>query len=300
MSVVWTESSHGIDWRLELERDRLLPGRLVSGRVWLTAHGAFEAQRLLVTLLGTEHWQHEVTETDAQGHTRTRVVTSRAEVAREPVAVLDAVRLADGETREAAFQLPVPPLGPATLEANVAGVTWILEAKLDVPGGFDSRLERPVRVLQPTALLRAGVVPVGQFALYGGADVAEDGVTGSVELDPVPLACGEAFRGRILLHAPGRTELQEIRAELRVRVESTVGGGRQEDITAWAAVLVPTGILEGDRTIEFEGLLPDRALPTIELPHGRTAAGLHVILARPWAPDTRLVRDVAMATTTEL
>jgi len=41
-------------------------------------------------------------------------------------------------------------------------------------------------------------------------------------------------------------------------------------------------------------------LPTIDLPHGRARAEFHVILAQAWAPDTHYVRDVAVATTTEL
>lgn len=50
----------------------------------------------------------------------------------------------------------------------------------------------------------------------------------------------------------------------------------------------------------FQSTLPDVALPTIELPHGATAAALHVILATAWAPDPHLVRDIAIATTAEL
>jgi hypothetical protein len=38
----------------------------------------------------------------------------------------------------------------------------------------------------------------------------------------------------------------------------------------------------------------------IGLPHGRSDAQLHVILARAWAPDTHLVRDVAICSTIEL
>lgn len=298
--VVWTESSHGVDWRVELARADLLPGRLVAGRIQLAAHGAFEAEALRIGLTATEHWKHEETSTDSEGHTTTRIVTSREVVVREPVSLLDRVSLADGETREIAFEQPVPPLGPASLDADVAGLEWTFEAKLDVPGGFDSRLERTVTVHQPTALLRAGAVTVGQFALFDSADVAADGVTGALELDPVPLACGQPFRGRVVLQVPVRLQLQEIRAELRVHVEATVNQGRSEDITAWSAVLVPSGTLDGERTIEFEGVLDSRPLPTVELPHGKTAATFHLILARAWAPDTHLVRDVAIATTSEL
>ena len=298
--IVWIESSAGVDWHVELERADLLPGRLVAGRIRVVAAHGFSADALEIDLTATEHWKHEVTQTDGQGHTTTRIVTSKAEVVREPVVLLAPVSLAAGETREFAFEQPVPPLGPASLDADVAGLEWVFEAKLNVSGGFDSRLERAVLVHQPTALLRAGAVPVEEFALYGSADVAADGITGTIELDPVPLACGQPFRGRVVLHAPSALKLQHVRAEVQVRVQATVSGGHSETITAWSSVLVPEGVLEGERTIEVEGVLDPRPLPTFELPHGRTAATFHVILARAWAPDTHLVRDVAIATTTEL
>jgi hypothetical protein len=299
-TVAWTESSHGIDWAVELERADLLPGRIVRGRLRLTARDAFAADALRIGLTATEHWKHEETYTDAQGHVQTRIVTSHGEVVREPVVLLAPVSLTAGETRELAFEQPVPPLGPASLEADVAGVEWIFEAKLDVPGGFDSRTERVVTVHQPTALLRAGAVPVGEFALYDSADFADGEVSGSIELYPVPLVCGAPFRGRAIIKASGALKLQEIRAELRVDVEATVSGGQKETITAWEAVLLPEGTLGGDRTIEFEGQLPERPLPTVELLHGRTAARFELILAIAWAPDRHLVRDVAVATTAEL
>ena len=299
-AVVWTDSSQGVEWRVELARADLLPGRLVPGKIQLTSRDGFTANALRISLTATEHWKHEVTETDAQGHTTTRIVTSREVVAREPVDLLAPVNLAAGETREFAFEQPVPPLGPASLDADVAGIEWLFEAKLDVPGGFDSRMERAVVVHQPTALLRAGAVPVGEFALYGSADVGDGDVTGTIELEPVPLACGEPFRGKVVVRVPAAVQLQEIRAEVRVDVEATVSRGRRETVTAWETILVPALRLEGERTIEFEAVLPPRPLPTVELPHGNTAATFHVILARAWAPDTHLARDVAIATTTEL
>ena len=298
--VVWTESSHGVDWRVEIARTDLLPGRLVPCRIGLTARDAFSANALRISLNATEHWKHEVTQTDAQGHPTTRIVTSREVIVREPVDLLAHVSLAAGETREIAFEQPVPPVGPASLDADVAGLEWTFEAKLDVPGGFDSRTERAVTVHQPTALLRAGAVPVGQFALYESADVTDGEITGSIELEPVPLVCGGPFRGRAVIRMPGPVQLQEVRADVRVNVEATVSGGRSETITAWEAILVAAPTLDGERTIEFEGALSPRPLPTVELPHGKTATTFHVILARAWAPDTHLVRDVAIATTDEL
>jgi hypothetical protein len=299
MGVVWTDSSHGVDWRLELERDVLLPGRLIAGRIDVASHGTIDARALVVVLRAEEHWKYEVTDTDSQGHTSTRIVTERRTLVTEPVEVEGAVHLGPGDTRSWTFELPVPPLGPASLEADVAGVDWTIEAKLDVPGGLDSSIERAVRVVQPVALLRSGAVGVGEFALYASADVAADGVTGTIALDPVPLCSGEPFRAVVTLHAGGTHRLQEIRAEVRVKVEATVANGRDESIMAWSGV-VSTTELTGDRSIELAGTLSPRALPSIELPHGRASATFHVILATAWARDPHLIRDVAIATTLEL
>ena len=300
MTTAWTGSSGGVDWRLELERDRLLPGRLVDGRVTVTTRHPVDARGLVVSLVGEEHWKYQVTTTDAQGHTHTETRTGHEALPPEPVMVASPVSLAAGETRAWPFQLPVPALGPATLEADVAGASWSAEAKLDIAGGLDSSIEVPVRILQPTALLRAGVVHVGAFALYEAADAQAGGVSGSIELDPVPLVPGQPFRGRLVLRPDGALRLQEVRVELRVRVEATVSGGLNETLVPWSAVVAPAMELAGERTFELSGTIDDVALPTIELPHGRASAELHVILARAWARDPHLVREVALATTLEI
>jgi hypothetical protein len=125
-------------------------------------------------------------------------------------------------------------------------------------------------------------------------------VTASMKLEPMPLACGEPFSGRVDLSFARATNLQEIRAELRVEVEATVSSGQKEEITAWSGVLAPAGTYAGALGIDVHGTLDARPLPTIELPHGKAQATFRVILARAWAIDTHLVRDVALATTTEL
>jgi hypothetical protein len=296
----WEDSSHGVGWRVALDTDRLMPGRLTAGTVTVTAEDAFDARALVVALVAVEHWQHDETTTDAQGDTSTRTVTSDDQLVREPVGLSGPLRLAPGETRAYPFQMPVPPLGPASLDATVAGLTWTFEAKLDRPGWPDSRIEVPVRVVQPVALLRAGVVHVGEFALYPEADAGKDDLTAAITLDPVPLCSGAPFRGSVILRSTAARRLQEIRAEIRVQVDATVAHGKHETITPWAAVLVPEAEVHGERTIPFEGALADAPLPTIELPHGTASAAFHLILATAWARDPHLVRDVTIATTLEL
>jgi Arrestin (or S-antigen), N-terminal domain len=300
LTASWQQSSHGADWRLDLDTDRLVPGRLTAGTLTVAAHEAIDARGLVAALVGVEHWQHDETTTDGQGHTSTRTVTSTNELVREPIQLSGSLLLGPGETRTFPLQMPVPPLGPASLEATVAGLAWTFEAKLDRPGRPDSRIEVPVRVVQPVALLRAGVVHVGEFALYPEADAGKDDLTAAITLDPLPLCSGAPFHGEVILRSAAARKLQEIRAEVRVRVEATVSSGKKETITPWTAVLVPALEFQGERRLQFEGTLVDTPLPTIELPHGKASGQFNLILATAWARDPHLVRDVTIATTLEL
>jgi hypothetical protein len=227
-------------------------------------------------------------------------VTTRHELVREPVQVAEAIELAPGERRSFEVQMPVPPLGPATLDATVATLDWTFEAKLDRPGWPDSRIEVPVRVVQPVALLRAGVVHVGEFALYPEADAGDPGLTAAIALDPMPLIAGSPFRARIALRCGAQRQLQELRAEIRVRVRATVPSGLSQTITPWGATISGPTEVAGERVLEVDGAFPDVALPTIELPHSTAHAEFHLILATAWARDPHLVRDLTIATTDEL
>ncbi len=299
MGGAWDGSDGGVRWHLELDRTDLLPGRLVGGRVRLTSPDGVEARGLVVTLRGEERWVYETTSTDADGHMRTERHTGRQDLPPEPVLVASPISLGPGETHEAAFGLPVPGLGPPTVAAEMAAVEWTVEAKLDIEGSRDSSIEAPVRVVQPVALLRAGVVPVGEFALYPEAEIDGD-LAGSIALDPVPLAAGSPFTGRVTLRAPDRIGVRAVRAELRVAVKATVSGGLSETIVAWSGTLAGAGTIEGERVFDLAGTIDAAAPPTTELPHGRVSARFAVVLDRAWAPDTHAGRDVALASTLEL
>jgi hypothetical protein len=292
-------SDGGVSFALTLDRVGLLPGRAAGGSVRLTFQGSRSVRGIVASLIATEHWQYRETRHDANGRTSTRTVTREEELRRLPVQLAGPGEHAAGSTVEFPLELPVPPLGPATLDASVAGVSWRLEVKCDVPG-FDASIEQDVVVLQPTALLRAGVIDVAQFALWPNADAAADGSRASIALDPVPLCIGSPFGG-LLSIATGPTNLQEIRLELRSKVEATVASGLEEEITLWAGRVAGAGEFGGaEHAIAFDGSLPARWLPTVRLPHGRADAQFHVILAKAWAPDTHLVRDVAICSTTEI
>ena len=293
-----TQSDGGVDFTLDLERRALLPGQIAAGTVRLAFRNDIECRGIVASLVATEQWQWQSTHRDANGHTSTRTETERRELQRLPVQLSGPATHAAGETAEFRLELPVPPLGPATFEGTVSRLTWELEVKVDVPG-FDANVTVDIVVLQPTALLRAGVVSVGQFALWPSADVAADDARGSIALDPVPLCIGAPFGG-LLSIATGPTKLQEIRLELRQQIRATVSSGLKEEITLWTSVVAGEGEFGGEKAMAFNGELPARWLPTIRLPHGEAHAQFHVILAKPLARDTHLVRDVAICSTTEL
>ena len=235
------------------------------------------------------------------GRPSTRTVTKTVELQRLPVMLSGQVSLERGERRELPFEVPVPPLGPATLEATVSRLTWDLEIKLDRPNDVDSSIVVPVRVLQPTALLRAGVVDVAEFALYEAADSATDVARGTVEIKPMPICVGAPFDGHLTIETSGQLDLQEVRAEIRVQVKATVAGGQDEELTLWTGQIVGPGPFGGaSQVLAFRGDVPATYLPTIELPHGRADATFHVILARAWNRDPHLVRDVTVCSTTEI
>lgn len=301
MSVTVNQTEGGVTFELELERADLLPGRLTAGKVKLTFRDRVDMRGIVAALVATEQWQHEETTTDAQGHVSTHIETERHELQRLPVALAAAGHFEAGRTVEFPLELPVPPLGPATLEGTVSRLTWHLEVKTDVPGGFDHTLTTDVIVLQPTALLRAGVIDVGQFALFNSADVAANGAHGAINLNPMPLCVGAPFRGQLTVATGSPMRLQEVRLELRVKVKATVSSGCEEEITLWTGHVAGEGEFGGaEQAIAFEGTLPALHLPTVELPHGRADASFHVILARAFAPDTHLVRDVTICSTTVL
>lgn len=300
MSVVARASVGGFDLELELATVELLPGRLVDGRLRVTAVGGDGIRGARVTLVGTETWRYDQTTTDSDGHTRTETHTRNEDLPHVPIAVLGAARLAAGVPLDTPFQVPVPSLGPASFDGTELNVTWELRANLDVPG-FDPSIVLPVRVLQPVALLRAGVLDVAQFALYDEADVGADGLAGSLRLEPMPLCVGEPFRGTLTMTQGASRTVQEVRLELRTTVKATVSGGREETITVWAGRLAETGEFGGEeRSYDFEGALDDRDLPTIRTAHGRADAAFHVVIATAWTRDPHLVRDVAICSTMEL
>ncbi|HEX5467147.1 MAG TPA: hypothetical protein VFW92_10790, partial [Candidatus Limnocylindrales bacterium] len=124
----------------------------------------------------------------------------------------------------------------------------------------------------------------------------------TLALDPVPLCCGAPFRGTLTATTGRPIELQAVRVALYVDAGATVSSGEKESILLWQGRLHGPGLFGAaeEVTLPVEGTLPVTWLPTVELPHGRSSARLEITLARAWAPDVHLTRDVAVCSTTEL
>jgi hypothetical protein len=81
-----------------------------------------------------------------------------------------------------------------------------------------------------------------------------------------------------------------------------VASGLKEDKTLWAGRIAEPVRLEGQTTTPFEvsGVLAPGAWPSSRLPHGAADTKVRVVLARAWARDAHLERDIAVCTTIEI
>ncbi|HLY35220.1 MAG TPA: hypothetical protein VKU35_00740 [Candidatus Limnocylindria bacterium] len=295
-----TETSGG-QWSVELEPSVLLPSRDAHAAVTFTPDRELNARSVRARLTGTERYRYRRTESDGKT-SRTVEHTGSDEVGRVDTILAGPVRLAAGQPVSWAWTFHVPDLGPASFEGGVLRCDWELAVHVDMRMALDPHLRQPVHVAQPSALLQAGVVDAGAYALFEEAPINVDAHPAQLKLEPVPLCIERPYRGVVTIETPDPVPVQEVRLELRVHATVTVAGGEQEEI------LVSQGHLDADGG-SFGGPLashpftadpPGLWLPTLDLPHGRARAVFHVILARAWARDVHYVRDVALCTTTEL
>jgi hypothetical protein len=288
-------------WTVACDPPVLLPGRSVAVALTYRPERDLEARGVRAVLRCRERYRY--TRTEGAGTTAHRVTkTGVEELARIEVELAGPLRVIKGQPLTWHCSFEVPPLGPASFEGEALRCDWTLEANVDVAMGLDPRLEETVHVAQPMALLRAGVVDTGQFGLYEESPANLDALPAQIRLRPVPISLQAPFEGAFTVEMAGKGEVQEVRLELRLLSEVTVAGGHHDEIVAWAGVLQPGPGLFGGPLAEhpFNAEASGAWLPTLDLPHGRSRAEFHVILAQAWAPDIHYRRDVAVATTSEL
>lgn len=292
----------GGEWAFQLDPQVLLPSRPVSVAVRYRPDRDHEVRGVRAVLRAVETYQYRRSE--GSGETaRTVTRTGHDEVARLEVGLSGPASFRRGEEVRWEWTWDVPPLGPATFEgSDVLRCDWTLEVSADVAWGGDDRLVAPVRVAQPTALLRAGVVATGQYGLFEDAPVNVDAYPAQIRIDPVPISVAHPFVGELRVETAEPIEVQEVRMELRVHASCTERRGLSDELlVAHGRLASPTGTFGGPfASHPFTGDAPGIWTPSVDLRHGRARAEFHVILALAWAPDIHYVRDVALASTTEL
>jgi len=295
--------SEGRGWNLQVDPPVPLPDRPASFTLTFTPDRELNARGVTAVLRCVERYRYDDTEstTGADGKMSLRTVTRtrEEELHRGEFTLARSGTLPAGRPQTWSFTVDMPGLGPATFEGEELRCEWIVEAKVDLPMAMDETFRTAVRVAQPTALLKAGVIDVGQYGLFEEAPTNVDAYPAQIRLDPVPICLGQPFSGRFTVQTAETIEVQEVRLELRVHAQVTRSGGHQEEILVQHGRLqTPGNRFGGEFGVHpFEADAVDAWLPSIDLPHGLARARFHVILARSWATDIHYLRDVALATT---
>lgn len=293
-------------WSIQVEPPVLLPGCPATVALTYAPDRDHDFRGVSVVLRCVERYRYDRTETttsaDGRGTAHTVTHTGVEELARVEMAAAGPGRFVRGQPLTWKVSFHVPGLGPASFEGEALRCDWTLTATIDMPIAMDARIEQTVHVAQPMALLRAGVLDTGQFGLFEEAPANVDALPAQVRLEPVPISLQSAFSGVFTVETAAPVAVQEVRLELHVNAEVTVSGGRHEEIVVWRGGLQPApGSFGGALAPHpFHAEAPGAWTPSVDLPHGRARGRFHVILALDWAPDIHYVRDVALATTTEL
>jgi hypothetical protein len=297
--------TRGGEWSMQIDPPVLLPSRTAHVIVRHTPDRDRDARGVVAALIGVETYRYDRTESTGGSNgatSRTVTHTDHHELSRTELTLAGPGAFSRGTPVEWSFDVAVPDLGPATFEGEELRCDWTLEVKVDVPRGFDAAIRQAVAVAQPMALLRAGVLDLGQYALFTDAPANVDAYPAQLAFDPVPLCLGAPFGGRLSIETAEPIEVQEVRLELRVHAEVTVSGGRREEILIGIGQLGTDGGRFGGpfEQHRFSGTTDQLWLPSVDLPHGRARARFHAILARAWKRDIHYVRDVALSTTSDL
>ena len=292
----------GGDWTITTDPVVLLPDRPVTVHVRYRSDRPHRARGVRAVLRCIETYQYRATESSGET-TRQVTRTGHDEVVRVEAALAGPSSFAAGHEVAWDWTWDVPGLGPATFEGSeVLRCDWSIEVIIDVPWGADDRLELPVRVAQPMALLRAGVIDAGQYALFEDAPANVDAYPAQIRIEPVPLSIADSFRGVVRVETAAPIEVQEVRLELRVHVAVSERGRLEDELLIANGRLVGQPGQFGGTFAEhpFTAAAPGVWTPTVDLRHGTARARFHVILALAWRADIHYVRDVALASTTAL
>jgi hypothetical protein len=187
-----------------------------------------------------------------------------------------------GETFEARFAVPAPPLGPPSAHLGESIIAWALEVRWDIALGSDHYLAVHVPIAQHPDLLRAGVGKQGGTSLLAG--VAVDDATISVT-SPLPAPAGSEIAVNVFWpSAPGGT-----RGRVEVHRRTNAPNGAEGII---ASEEVDPAALKGGVDVRLE--IPPGSAPSFDGAGLEIAYVIRVLVDRRLRTDAAIERPVAI------
>ena len=190
--------------------------------------------------------------------------------------------LEPGESFEARFAVPAPPLGPPTAHLGESIVAWALEVRWDVPLGSDHFVAAYVPVAQHPDLLRAGVGKQGGTSLLAGVPVGDATIDVTSEL---PALAGTEIA--VSVRWPSAPGGSKGRVELHRRTNAPNG---EEGIVA-SEPIDPAG-LEGGLDVRLA--VPPGSAPSFDGAGLEIDYIIRVLVDRRFMTDAAIERPVAI------
>jgi hypothetical protein len=190
--------------------------------------------------------------------------------------------LEPGQSWEARFAVPAPPLGPPTAHLGESIIAWALEVRWDVALGHDSFVATHLLVAQHPDLLRAGVGRQGGDSLLQGVAVGDAMISVTSAL-PVPAGTQMA----VSVRWPSAPSGERARIELHRRTNAPNG---TEGIVASTAI-DPAKLAGG---IDVPLLVPAGSAPSFDGAGLEITYVIRVLVDRRFRIDAAIERPVAI------
>jgi hypothetical protein len=191
--------------------------------------------------------------------------------------------LAAGESWEAGFAVPAPPLGPPSAHLGESIIAWALEVRWDVPMGSDHFMATFLPLAQAPDLMRAGVGKQGGPSLMAGVSVGD--ATISVE-SPLPVPAGQPVAVKVSW--PSAPQGQGARIELHRRTNAPNG---VEGILA-SEPIAAADLVSGAAAVQL--LVPPGSAPSFDGAGLEIDYVIRVLVDRRFRPDAAIERPLGI------
>jgi hypothetical protein len=261
----------------------------ITGRVRLTATKKIDARKAYLRLVGLrlDEVRREEDHRNSKGEViwTERWVETQGKLFSADAFLEPAVptSLQPGETWEAPFAVPAPPLGPPTAHLGEAIIAWALEVRWDIAMGSDHWLASYLPLAQHPDLLRAGVGKQGGASLLAGVAVGD----GSIDvLSPLPAPAGQEIAVKVSW--PSAPAGRGARIEIHRRTNAPNG---VEGIIASAEV-DPASLTSGSAQVSL--LVPPGSAPSFDGAGLEIDYIIRVLVDRQFRADAAIERPIGV------